>query len=161
LVLTQSEHVTRNLVNSLTVAPRHQAATWLLAVFAAKQQPAGLFSVWRSAAYVCHNLLNLSMDGCELSNLGLRHRDQRGGSCAPHGCSALFRGSSRLRVPCLGLLPAVVLPFRLPLYSASGNKPRLTNGVAVADDPRRAGEGQVGANGLRSLAIAHLSLLRL
>jgi hypothetical protein len=40
LVLAQSEHVTRNLFNSLIVAPRHQAATWLLAVSAAKQQPA-------------------------------------------------------------------------------------------------------------------------
>jgi hypothetical protein len=40
LVVAQSGHVTRNLVNSLIVAPRHQAATWLLAVSAAKQQPA-------------------------------------------------------------------------------------------------------------------------
>jgi hypothetical protein len=40
LVLAQSEHVPRNLVNSLIVAPRHQAAIWLLAVSAAKQQPA-------------------------------------------------------------------------------------------------------------------------
>src|SRR4051794_31984021 len=91
LALAQSEHVTRNLVNSPYRGAASSSSNLAPGCFCSETTARGLFSVWRPAAYVCHNLLNLSTSGCELSNLWLPHREQRGGSCAPRGCPALLR----------------------------------------------------------------------